>query len=144
MADTPHASEARHLDPQGLLVPAPHNGSVVGKRVRFTDVNKFLEVAPAEQEVYGDPLAEFLTMTGGSFDERLQPADVFPPETLVLITVTFTGYLPNGWSIEVGQNAPAYGCNGGAYYSVVLDRQGAKKNLLELKDVGVVNVHVHP
>ena len=62
---------ADFLDAKGDLIPAPENGSLPGKRVRFTEIEAFLRAAAPQQDVLGDPLAEFLTPTGGSFDQRI-------------------------------------------------------------------------
>ncbi|MFC8681187.1 hypothetical protein ACFT30_06650 [Microbacterium ureisolvens] len=131
---------AAYLDGKGDLIPAPDNGSLPGKRVRFTEIEAFLRSAAARQDVLGDPLAEFLTMTGGSFDQRIQLPDDMNADQSRLIPLEYTGLLPAGWSVEVGQNAPAYGRGGGAYYSVVLDANGMKRNVFELLDVGVLRV----
>ena len=108
--------------------------------MRFTESEAFLRAAAPQQDVLGDPLAEFLTLTGGSFDQRIQLPDDMSADQSRLIRVEYTGLLPAGWSIEIGQNAPAYGRGGGAYYSVVLDANGMKRNVLELVDVGVLRV----
>lgn len=129
-----------YLDGQGNLIPAPNNGSVEGKRIRFTEISKFLETVDPRQDVLGDMLSEFFTMTGGTFDERCQLPDDMNQDIAKLVRIEYTGVLPEGWSIEVGQNAPAYGRGGGAYYSAVLDRQGMRRNLSELVDQGVIRV----
>lgn len=131
---------AEFLDANGDLIPAPDNGSLPGKRVRFTEIDAFLRAAAPQQDVLGDPLAEFLTLTGGSFDQRIQLPDDMNADQSRLIRVAYTGRLPEGWSIEIGQNAPAFGRGGGAYYSVVLDANGMKRNVFELVDVGVLRV----
>lgn len=135
---------ARYLDSQGNLIPVPNNGGVPDRRIRFTEVDKYLEAVEPKQDVLGDPLAEFFTMTGGSFDERIQLPDDMQDAVASLIRIEYTGRLPEGWSIEVGQNAPAYGRGGGAYYSTVLDRQGMRRNLFELIDLGVIRVVPEP
>lgn len=131
---------AEYLDAQGDLIPVADNGSLPGKRVRFTDVEAFLAAAAPQQDVLGDPLSEFLTLSGGSFDQRIALPDDSDAAVARLVRVEYTGRLPEGWSIEVGQNAPAYGRGGGAYYSVVLDANGMKRNVFELTDVGVLRV----
>jgi hypothetical protein len=144
MSDTTAMSRdewaAHYLDAKGDLIPVPDNGSVAGRRVRFTSITAFLEAADSRQDVLGDPLSEFLALNGGSFDERVQLPDDMNADQSRLIRVEYTGFLPQGWSVEVGQNAPAYGRAGGAYYSVVLDAAGMKRNIFELVDVGVVRV----
>lgn len=131
---------ALYLDSQGNLIPAPNNGSLPGKRIVFTEISKFLEAVEPRQDVLGDVLSEYFTMTGGSFDQRCQLPDDMNADIAKLIRVEYTGMLPGGWQIEVGQNAPAFGREGGAYYSTVLDQQGMRRNLSELVDVGVIRV----
>ena len=131
---------ALFLDGNGDLIPAADNAAVPDRRARFTKMSAFLEAVAPAQDVFGDPLAEFLTMTGGDFDQRLQLPDDMVDGRSRLIQVEYTGFLPAGWSIEVGQNAPAFGRAGGAYYSVVLDADGMKRNVFELTDVGVLRV----
>ncbi len=131
---------ALYLDAKGDLVPAANNGSLPGRRVQFTDIAELLKAFPATQDVLGDPLSEFLTMTGGSFSQRLQLPDDANESIAKLLTVEFTGFLPENWMVEVGQNAPDFGQEGGAYYSVILGANGAKMCLFEAIDAGVLRV----
>lgn len=131
---------ALYLDPKGDLVPVPNNGSLPGRRVQFTDIAEYLKAVQSTQDVLGDPLSEFLTMTGGSFSQRNQLPDDANDSIAKLLSVEFTGVLPDNWSIEVGQNAPAFGQEGGAYYSVILGANGAKMCLFEAIDAGVLRV----
>lgn len=131
---------ALYLDFKGDLIPAANNGSLAGHRVQFTDIAEYMKVIDPAQDVLGDPLSEFLTMTGGSFSQRIQLPDDANESIARLIPVEFTGQLPEGWMVEVGQNAPAFGQEGGAYYSVVLGSNGAKMCLFEAIDAGVLRV----
>ena len=131
---------ALYLDSKGDLIPAANNGSLPDRRVQFTDIAEFLKAFPAKQDVLGDPLSEFLTMTGGSFSQRNQLPDDSNESIAKLLPVEFTGFLPENWMVEVGQNAPAFGQEGGAYYSVVLGANGAKMCLFEAIDAGVLRV----
>lgn len=127
--------EARHLDADGNLIPAPDNGAVPGQRVRFHDVQAFLADFPSHVEQVGDPDGEFLTILGGEFDARaLLPDDA----ERNLHAYAFTGHLPAGWQIEIGTTAPIFGRGGGSRYVVVYGANGAKMSVYELLDTGVL------
>lgn len=127
--------EARYLDARGYLRPAPNNGAVSGQRVVFTDVSAFLENFPSQVDRLGSPDGEFLTILGGTFDQRGQlPTDV----DARLHRYEFTGFLPNGWQIEIGTTDAIFGRGGGARYVCVFGANGAAMNVFELLDVEVL------
>lgn len=127
---------ARYLDEHGDLRPAPNNGAVAGQRVVFDDIAAFLDVFPAQVDRLGAPDDAFLTILGGTFDQRsLLPSDTSER----LHRYEFTGVLPDGWRIEVGTTAPLFGRSGGARYVVVLGANGAQMNVFELLDAGVIH-----
>lgn len=131
---------ATYIDSAGNLIPAPNNGSLPGRRVHFTEFSAFADAMSIRVDVLGDILSEFFTVSGGTFDQRIQLPDEAQDSVARLVTCDFTGFLPKGWVIEVGQNAPAFGRDGGAYYAVVLGENKAKMCLGELIDVGVLRV----
>jgi hypothetical protein len=127
---------ARYLDEFGYLRPAPNNGAVSEQRVVFDDIAAFLDAFPAQVDRVGAPDGEFLTILGGTFDQRSQlPSDVSER----LHRYEFTGTLPEGWSIELGTTAPLFGRSGGARYVVVHGANGAAMNVFELLDAGVLH-----
>ena len=126
---------ARYLDEYGDLRPAPNNGAEPGQRVMFSDVAAFLDVFPSGVDRLGDPDGEFLTILGGTFDQRsLLPSDA----DAKLHRYELTGVLPDGWQIEIGTTAPLFGRSGGARYVCVIGANGATMNVFELLDAGVL------
>ena len=131
---------ARFVDGAGNLIPADNNGAVPGRRVHFSEFDAYARAFPVVIDVLGDMLSEFFTVNGGDFDQRIQLPDDAQESVASLVTCELSGQLPDGWVIEVGENAPAFGRGGGAYYLVVLGENRAKMCLGELIDVGVVRV----
>ncbi len=83
----------------------------------------------------GSPHGEFLNILGGTYDQRGH----LPDETAERFhKYEFMGLMPEGWEVEIGDNAPMFGRSGGAYYVVVLSANGQKRNMQELLDVGVL------
>ena len=84
----------------------------------------------------GTPDGEFFTILGGNFDQR-----AYLPEaaSATLHTYRITGLLPEGWLVELGTNAPAFGHSGGARYVVFIGANGQKMNAFELTDMGVID-----
>jgi hypothetical protein len=132
---TREAWEARYIDERGDLRPAPNDGAVPGQRVEFTDMAEFLKVFPAEVDVLGDPDTEFLTILGGTFDQRSQLPD---DASARLHLFTLTGHLPSGWSLEIGTTAPLFGRSGGARYVTIRSANGVRRSVFELLDTGVL------
>jgi hypothetical protein len=127
---------SRYIDPYNNLRPVPANGGVPDKRVRTGNVAKLIEAFGDTIDRLGDPHGEFFTILGGSFDQRALLPEAASAR---LHTYRITGKLPEGWEVELGENAPAFGRSGGARYVVFLGANGQKMNAFELVDVGVLD-----
>lgn len=127
--------EARYLDERGDLRSAPNDGAEPGQRVQFTDIGEFLAHFPAEVDLLGMPDDEFLTILGGTFDQRSQLPD---DASARLHAVSFSGVLPAGWSIEVGTTAALFGRGGGARFVTVRAANGVRRSVFDLLDTGVL------
>ncbi|WP_207454264.1 glycohydrolase toxin TNT-related protein [Herbiconiux sp. SYSU D00978] len=127
--------EARYLDEYGNLRPAPMNGGVPGTRVRFDDIGKLIDAFGSELTRLGSPHGEFFTILGGDFDQRAPLPSAAQDR---LHTYRMTGVLPQGWVVELGEVAPAYGRGGGARYVLFLGPDEQKMNGFELLDAGVI------
>lgn len=127
---------ARYIDEYNNLRPAPANGAVPGERVQFSNPGKLTEAFGDTIDRLGTPDGEFFTILGGNFDQR-----AYLPEaaSATLHTYRITGLLPEGWLVELGTNAPAFGHSGGARYVVFIGANGQKMNAFELTDMGVID-----
>lgn len=128
---------ARYIDEFGNLRPVPANGGVPDKRVRYSDAQAFIKDFADTIDQVGPPSGEVFTVLGGTFDQRALLPEAADQR---LHAYTLTGTLPEGWQIEVGETAPAFGRSGGAMYVVVIGANGQKMNAFELRDTGVLDV----
>ena len=127
---------ARYIDEYNNLRPAPANGAIPGERVQFGNVSKLIEAFGSTIDHLGTPDGEFFTILGGNFDQRAYLPEAASAD---LHSYRITGFLPEGWLVELGTNAPAFGRSGGARYVVFLGANGQKMSAFELTDVGVLD-----
>lgn len=120
---------------------APNNGAVVGTRVQFDNLSRFLdEFGNLPIDRVGETTrGSFMGLGGGSFNDRALPpsqrgADVFN-------TVQFVpgATLPDNYRIEVSLIADAYGRDGGGLQVVVFNRStGNGVSLTRLEEEGLI------
>jgi hypothetical protein len=125
------------LDEHGNLVTAPDDGAVPDRRVRYQDVAKFIETWGERLDRLGRWDGEFFTVLGGTPDTV---AALPEQEAFGWTSFRLTGRLPQGWQLEIGEVAPAYGRPGGARYVLVLSGSGQKLSVFEALDAGVIDV----
>ena len=70
-----------------------------------------------------------------TFDQRALPLDSLAKP---YYEYQLTGYLPDGWHIETGEVAYAYGRDGGSTQLIVFDEEGEPVSMTDLLDKGIV------
>lgn len=118
----------------------PNAGAVSGTRVRFDSIRAFIEFFGAKVDRVGWPGGEYL----GIMEHGL-PAP-FEARGLPLSSLekpyyqyNLTGVLPEGWSIEVSEIAPAFGRDGGGLQLVVYNRAGREVTVEDLIESKVLD-----
>ena len=116
----------------------PNTGAAADTRMRFTSVRVVIEHFGAKLDRIGWPGGEYLGVMEhglpGPFEARGLPMSSLEKP---YYEYTLTGELPEKWSVEVSEIAPAFGRDGGGIQLVVIDDLGepVSVEMLKLKKV---------
>jgi hypothetical protein len=87
-------------------------------------------------KVDGDYLAVMPDGVPAPFEERSLPIYSL---TQPYHQYQLSGFLPDGWSVEVSEVAPAFGREGGGLQVLIMDSEGKHVTISGLRDAGVIN-----
>ena len=103
----------------------PNGGAVPGTRLSFDSVDAFIREYGPHLDRIGRPSGEYLAVmpdgVPSSFESRGLPVSSLE---LSYHSYQLTGRLPEGWTIEISEVAPAFGRDGGGMQVVVKDASG--------------------
>lgn len=116
----------------GVMDFAPNSGAQLNTRVQYSDLDAFVrDFGNLDLDRLGSVDGAFMGLGGGDFSDRALPPGQRSATELHNLTLRPDATLPDGWSIEVGRIAPAYGQDGGGLQVVVRDSEGNFQSVRE-------------
>ncbi|BBZ79954.1 hypothetical protein MANY_52910 [Mycolicibacterium anyangense] len=125
----------RELQPNGEVWDnyPPNTGAAADTRVRFSSIRAVIEHFGSKLDRIGWPGGEYLgIMENGvpaAFEARGLPIGSLDKP---YYQYTLTGLLPDGWSVEVSEIAPAFGRDGGGMQLVFFNSRGVAVSVEDL------------
>ncbi|MFE7845750.1 TNT domain-containing protein [Microbacterium sp. NPDC057407] len=119
----------------------PNAGAVRGSRVQYTDIDAFVRDYGVSLDRIGPPSGDYLGLrpdgVPATFEQRGLPVSSLKKQ---VFNCELTGYLPDNWSIEISEIAPAFGQPGGGLQLLIRDAAGNKLPVSTLDAAGVLKV----
>ena len=109
----------------GQMHWSPNDGSVIGTRVRFTDLGEFQRVfsnLPIDR--VGGKGGSYMGIGGGTINERALAPNQVQQSQYQEVHFVEGATLPEGWSLEISLIGEAYGLDGGGLQLVIRDGAG--------------------
>ena len=137
----PNATPDADGNVYGNMHFAPNFGAVQGTRVQFTDLDAFRDAfGNLRIDRLGNPSGSFLGIGGGSFNDRALPPSQRLADTYSSIVLRPGAQLPDGYSLEIGFIADAYGRDGGGLQLVLRNQAGNDVKLEEVEAQAIFEV----
>lgn len=117
----------------------PNVGAVRGTRVAYSNIEAFIRDYGSLLDRIGQPNGKYLGLRPdgipASFESRGLPVSSLKEQ---VYKYQFSGFLPEGWRIEISEIAPAFGHKGGGVQLLVKDDHGVIQRVHQLEDAGVI------
>jgi hypothetical protein len=136
-----YAERYRELKPNGDIwdVYPPNEGAVLGTKWTISSVDEFIKHFGSDLDRIGESRRHYLGILEdacpASFEERGLPISSLNQK---YYQFSLTGKMPEGWTLEVSEIAPAFGRDGGGLQLIIKDAEGLKQNIIGLLDQEVI------
>ncbi|MGH3638623.1 MAG: TNT domain-containing protein, partial [Mycobacterium sp.] len=117
----------------------PNDGAVQDTRVGYSSMDSFVrdygDHLDRLGKVDGDYLAVMPDGAPAPFEDRSLPIyNLTQPYHQYVLS----GSLPDGWTLEISEVAPAFGREGGGLQVLIMDSEGEKVTIAGLKEAGII------
>ena len=132
----------RELTPDGDIydVYPPNDGAVTGTKWSIRSAEEYIKHFGAMLDRVGDPNGKYIGVVENGipafFEERGLPMSSLNQQYYQYM---LTGKLPESWTIEVSEIAPAFGRDGGGLQLLIKNARGIAQRLVDLIREGVLN-----